>query len=149
MFEDPVIIDESGYDPQLGGYRAAWPAWKEKQALPHPGHPLIAKRMWKVPMRICINDSRVCSTVLELRFWLIAKSAADAANWARDRLEMLPETEIYAWGPKGGEVYRYVGYESAIGTGTFSKLSNEEIEERMEEVIGRKVNWKATNSLAI
>ena len=117
------------------------------QALPHPGHPKIAKKLFKVPVMININDSRMCTTRLQLKFWIIAKSAVEAANWARDRLQYLPETEIWAWGPKGGEVYRYVGWESAISASLFDRKSEKEIKEGIEEVIGQKINWENTNLL--
>lgn len=47
-------------------------------------------------------------------FYVLAKSAADAANWARDNMEWPPCTEITAWGPKGGVVRRWIGYESWV-----------------------------------
>ncbi len=92
-------------------------------ALPHPGHPLIAKKLWKVPVVVRVSDSRLCETIDKKTIWLIAKSPADAANWVRDKLEFLPETEIEAFGPKGGLTHRYVGWHSAISTGIFKPLS--------------------------
>jgi hypothetical protein len=105
-------------------------------ALPHPGHPLIAKKLWKVPVVIRVNDSRMCETIRKKTIWLIAKSPTDAANWARDMLEFLPETEIEVFGPKGGVVHRYVGWHSAMAAGIFEPLSDEEIRERLDLVFG-------------
>jgi len=105
-------------------------------ALPHPGHPLIAKKLWKVPVVIKVNDSRLCGTIKEKTIWLIAKSPQDAANWVRDKLEFLPETEIEAFGPKGGIVHRYVGWHSTMSTGIFKPLSDEEMEERLDLIFG-------------
>ena len=105
-------------------------------ALPHPGHPLIAKKLWKVPVVIRVNDSRFCATVQEKTIWLIAKSPVDAANWVRDQLNFLPETEVEAYGPNGGRNYRYVGWYSAMATGIFAPLSDEEMKERLDLIFG-------------
>jgi len=32
-----------------------------------------------------------------------------------DEYRWRPETEVYAYGPKGGKVHRYIGWESSIG----------------------------------
>lgn len=72
------------------------------------------KPVYRVPVRVLANDSRQCRTVAEARFTVIARSAVEAANWARDQVATRPETEVFAYGPKGGETYRFVGWESAI-----------------------------------
>ena len=72
------------------------------------------KRMYRVPVRVDFNDSRRCATVAVLHLEVVARSAAAAANYMRDRYADRPETEVTAWGPKGGKAYRYIGYESAI-----------------------------------
>jgi hypothetical protein len=105
-------------------------------ALPHPGHPLIAKKLWRVPVVVRVNDSRLCETIKEKTIWLIAKSPQDAANRVRGQLEFLPETEIEAFGPKGGRNYRYVGWYSAMAAGIFEPLSEEEISERLDLIFG-------------
>lgn len=48
--------------------------------------------------------------------WVVTShTAADAANYVRDQFATRPETEITAYGPKGGRAaYRYVGFESSI-----------------------------------
>lgn len=71
------------------------------------------KRCYKVPVVIHFNDSVSLGTV-EKRIDVVAHSAVEAANWVRDQLQARPETEIYAYGPKGGETYRYIGWFSAI-----------------------------------
>jgi len=76
------------------------------------------KPVYRVPVRIVCNNSQG-----HVEEWLdpptvltevIARSAAGAANFVRDLMGDTPETEITAYGPKGGEVYRYVGWESSI-----------------------------------
>ena len=74
----------------------------------------LGKRMYRVPVRVDFNDSRRCATVAVLHLEVIASSAAAAANWVRAQYATRPETEVTAWGPKGGKAYRYIGYESAI-----------------------------------
>jgi hypothetical protein len=119
-----------------------------KVATPHPTHPKIkAKRLYRVPCRVFSNNSRMCATVLRAEFTIIAESAAAAANWIRDRLCFLPETEIWAWGPKGGEAYRYVGWESAIGSELIHHLTDEEKRERIAEIFGDEARTTNTNLL--
>jgi len=109
------------------------------QALPHPSHPKIMNgcKLYKVPVVVKVNNTDLCDVEAEARFWLIATSPAAAANWVRDQLEFLPNTEIWAWGPKGGETYRYVGWDSAIGSQMLGRsLSEEEKRERIDLVFG-------------
>lgn len=85
-------------------------------------------KLKRVPVKILFNSSRHCETIRKIETDVIAKTAEEAANWVRDRLYDVPETEIYAWGPKGGEYYRYIGWESAIGdTLIRGERSSEEI----------------------
>lgn len=74
------------------------------------------RRYYRIPVTVLCNDSRQLRTVSSHRFNVIAASAADAANWAADRVRWRAETEIYATGPKGGTVKRYIGWHSAIGS---------------------------------
>lgn len=77
------------------------------------------RRYYRVPVRVDCNDSRACATVARLWFWVVAPTATDAANWIRDNepgIRSRAETEIRAYGPRGGEVYRYIGWYTAIGT---------------------------------
>lgn len=80
-----------------------------------------AGRNWfRFPVLIRHNSSRECRTLAERRLTVIASSAADAANWARDNeAGNIPETEIIATGPRGGEVLRFIGWDSAIGNELF------------------------------
>lgn len=45
---------------------------------------------------------------------VIAHSAADAAEWVRDRVATIPCTTVRAYGPRGGRVERFIGFESAV-----------------------------------
>lgn len=110
---------------------------QKRFAIPHPGHPLIAKKLWKVPVVVHVNDTAMCETECEAEFYLIAKSPVDAANWVRDKLCFLPNTEVWAWGPKGGVYYRFVGYESAIASQLFGgELSDDVKRERIDLIFG-------------
>ena len=70
-------------------------------------------RVFKVPVLIRCNDSVQCRTVAEIRTTVISRSAAEAANWVVDTYNR-PETEVYAYGPRGGEIRRYIGWESGL-----------------------------------
>jgi hypothetical protein len=77
------------------------------------------RKLYRIPVRIIFNNSAGsiddwCDP-LTIDFDVIGHSAADAANWARAQYATQPETEIIAWGPKGGETRRFIGWESAIG----------------------------------
>lgn len=78
------------------------------------------QRVHRVPVIVRHNDSRLCATVLERRFEVLAESATAAATWARNRVDTIPETEVIAFGPKGGRVERFIGWETAI----FMRMSN-------------------------
>jgi hypothetical protein len=84
----------------------------QERAIPHSEHP----KMWKVPVKIQIVDTvNLLVNDIEVRVMVVARSATDAANWVREHLKYIPNTHIVAWGPKGGEVHRHIGPESAIG----------------------------------
>jgi hypothetical protein len=72
------------------------------------------KPAYRVPVVVKFNDSRLCATVAELRTSVIALSVEDAANFVRDEFGSRAETEITAYGPKGGKCHRYIGWESSI-----------------------------------
>lgn len=74
------------------------------------------RRFYRIPVTVRLNNSQQLRTVSEWRFNVIAASAADAANWAADRMRWRAETEIYARGPKSGTVKRFIGWQSAIGS---------------------------------
>ena len=78
------------------------------------------KPHYRVPVRIVLNDSHQCRTVAVKIVSVVARSAVDAANRVRDEWAHRPETEVYAYGPKGGEVHRYIGWESSIAAMMFS-----------------------------
>ena len=76
---------------------------------------LAGRPVYRVPVIILHNDSRACATLVRREFEVLAHSAADAANWARDNeCGNLAETEVFAFGPKGGQAYRYIGWHSSI-----------------------------------
>lgn len=72
------------------------------------------KQFYRIPVRVVLSNSRALTSV-EHWTYVIAPSATAAANYVRDACGLRPETEIRAYGPKGGEIRRYVGWESAIG----------------------------------
>jgi hypothetical protein len=61
------------------------------------------------------NDSRLCATLAERFIPVLAASGRDALEYAAHLIEYRPETELYTWGPKGGEFYRFISWESSIG----------------------------------
>lgn len=80
------------------------------------------QRFFRVPVRVRLNSSRACATLATLRFFVIAPSAAEAANWVRDNepgVFARAETEIDAWGERGGRQSRFIGWESAVGAAMF------------------------------
>lgn len=77
----------------------------------------LTRGFYRVPVVVLFNSSRHCATVARAEFSVIARSAAEAANWVRDNEPGVwdrAETEIHAWGPKGGHVQRFIGWESAV-----------------------------------
>jgi len=77
------------------------------------------KKFYNVPVKVTFNNS--AGTVADwcnpptLEFTVLAPNAAAAANWAADQYRGIAETEVVAYGPKGGETHRFIGWESAIG----------------------------------
>jgi hypothetical protein len=69
-----------------------------------------------VPVLVRYNSSRECRTVHEERFEVVSRSVQEAINAVRDTIDV-PEVEVYAWGPRGGKVTRYVGWWSYIANG--------------------------------
>lgn len=78
---------------------------------------LKGKNIYRFPVQVILCNSRDHTTWgCEKEEWhqVIAPSAADAANYVRNLYHLRAETNVYAYGPKGGATYRYVGWESAI-----------------------------------
>ena len=80
------------------------------------------RALYRIPARIVFNNSGgrlsdwLSPPVVEME--VIAQSAAQAANWARDN-EVPPgvaEVEIHAWGVNGGHIQRFIGWESAMAS---------------------------------
>ena len=72
------------------------------------------RKFYRVPVRVLLNNSHRCTTEAIRLHWVIAPSAKDAANYVRDEYATRAETNIEAYGPRGGIVQRYIGWESAI-----------------------------------
>lgn len=72
--------------------------------------------IYRVPVLVRENNAGALCTERVAIYFVQAPTATAAANWIRDHeYSTRPETEIYAFGPRGGVVHRYVGWESAIG----------------------------------
>lgn len=81
------------------------------------------RKFFSIPVRVrCSGVNR--------EFWqheafavVIAESPAAAANWVKDLLAPVADhpVEIDAFGPKGGAVGRFIGWESLIGAKLFSE----------------------------
>ena len=76
---------------------------------------LNGRNVYLFPVKVLRNDSRRLRTVAVDMHHVLAYTTAEAANFVRDMYRHRPETEIYAYGPKGGETARYIGWFSAIG----------------------------------
>jgi threonyl-tRNA synthetase len=86
----------------------------------------LGRRWRRYPVVVTTYAGKAQSPAADLDTWLnpttvkvevIADSTAAAANLVRDEWSQVPETTIRAYGPKGGEVERYVGYFSAVAAG--------------------------------
>lgn len=86
------------------------------------------RKVYRVPVRVRFNSSKLCGTIAETECSVIAYSAADAANLIRNEIESagIAETEIEAYGPKGGIIRRYVGWYSVIGSAMFNRETRPE-----------------------
>lgn len=88
------------------------------------------KPVYRVPVKIVCNNSR--GSVAEwlapstITVELISRSPKEAANHVIDLMGAQPETEVYAYGPKGGETYRYNGWESSVFRQMMQPRSNAE-----------------------
>lgn len=74
---------------------------------------VAGRKVHRIPVLVRCNDSQLCATVAEHRFEVIAHSASEAANWVADMITR-PETEVTAWGPQGGRVDRFIGWDTGI-----------------------------------
>jgi hypothetical protein len=111
----------------LSDYDACTVASVGRQVAATPLARYKGKPMYRVPVCIKENSSRLCKTLRTSWTVVTARSATDAANWVRDRVKR-PETEIVAIGPKGGEVHRYVGWESYIGSAVFGAKAPKQLD---------------------
>ena len=74
---------------------------------------VAGKPVYRIPVTVRLNNSRTFDSV-EMTVEVISHSAADAANWVRDQWAERAETEVIAYGPKGGETRRFIGWESSV-----------------------------------
>ena len=74
------------------------------------------RKVWRVPVRVTVPDTvRVLGAdLLQAESSVLALSSTDAANWTADSWRHVPNANIAAFGPRGGRVVRFVGWESAI-----------------------------------
>lgn len=93
----------------------------ELQPVAVPVGKLQGRNVYRVPVTVQLNSSRLCTTVARHRMTVLAYGAADAANYARNLYATRAETEIFATGPRGGITKRYVGWESAIAAAMFQR----------------------------
>lgn len=73
----------------------------------------LGRKVYKIPVKLRLNDSRACSTVAEIIVEIIARSPKEAANFALKALGR-PETEAFAYGPLGGTIYAFYSWHKAI-----------------------------------
>ena len=109
---------------------------KAKYAIPLAGN-TKGKRYYRVPVAIEVLASASIggdplTSDLRYEFTIIAKSAKEAANWTMDRVGTIPCVTVRAWGPKGGEVGLFHGWERSIGTRILA--DKERIRAGIEEV---------------
>ncbi len=115
LHSDPITDDRlDGAQPSADPRRAQYSA-----AARFVGKLPSGQRVNRVPVYVVFNApmARVPGTLATIRYEVLASTAADAANMVRDLWADTPNTEILAYGPKGGEVHRYIGWYSAIGLG--------------------------------
>jgi hypothetical protein len=87
-------------------------SWRNKMPKARRIDHYQGKSVFKIPVRVQFNDSQTFASVSR---WLeiIAHSPQEAANYVVEALNR-PETEVYAYGPQGGVIKRYIGYESSV-----------------------------------
>jgi len=83
---------------------------------------LHGRRVYRFPVRVQLNNSRMLRTDAEHVYLVHSFTAADAADYVRALYADRAETEITAYGPKGGRAaYRFIGWTSAIGHAMFAR----------------------------
>lgn len=85
------------------------------------------RTVYRVPFVVRLNDSQQCAEVGHIEGEILAYSAAEAANALRHEYRHRPETEVYTYGPRGGEHYRYIGWESAIAAMIWESADNTQL----------------------
>lgn len=83
------------------------------------------RRWYLVPVLVRLNDSQTLES-RSVEFRILAAGPADAANYVLAAINR-PETEVFAWGPKGGRVHRYSGWYAYIARNIGSALNVERL----------------------
>jgi len=83
-------------------------------------------RYKKIPVSIEITNPRYCITTFKAKTTVIAKGTKDALDWVQAHLIGVPNVNLTAWGPKGGEYERFVSYERAVGDALMQDLVKRE-----------------------
>jgi hypothetical protein len=78
-------------------------------------------RVYRVPVDIDANNSRNLSTQ-RVRVYVDAPNTREALRLVREELADRPETELTAYGPRGGEERCYIGWTSAVWAAMQSEL---------------------------
>jgi hypothetical protein len=106
-----------------------WNNWNTNmRAAVYLGKLPSGQKVYRVPVQVLLNDSRDSSTWGdEPTEWysVHAPSITDAANHVRDLYKLRAETEIKAYGPKGGHCSRYIGWESAVWAAMLEEHSDQ------------------------
>jgi hypothetical protein len=83
-------------------------------------------RVYRVPVDIDANNSRDLSTQ-RIRVYVDAASARDALRYVRDEMQLRPETELTAYGPRGGATRAYVGWYTAIAEAMHAEVMRRQL----------------------
>jgi hypothetical protein len=83
-------------------------------------------KVYRVPVDIDANNSRDLSTQ-RVRVYVDAASARDALRYVRDELALRPETELTAYGPKGGAQRAFVGWYTAVAEAMHAEVMRRQL----------------------
>jgi hypothetical protein len=87
------------------------------------------KKVYRFPVKVVLNDSRNHRTwgnEPEEWYQVTANTASDAVNYIRELYRFRPETEVFAYGPNGGETHRYIGWETCISAHLVAAVRRDE-----------------------
>jgi hypothetical protein len=83
-------------------------------------------KVYRVPVDIDANNSRDLSTQ-RVRVYVDAPNSREALRYVRAEMQLRPETELTAYGPRGGAERAYVGWYSAIGEAMRSEFERRQL----------------------